>query len=64
MTSNYKRIEFMERMLATINPANTLKKGYTITKVDGKAAKSASEIMQGNLITTIFWDGEVKSIVK
>ncbi len=64
MASNYKRIEFMERMLATINPANTLKKGYTITKVDGKAAKSASEIMQGNLITTIFWDGEVKSIVK
>jgi len=64
MASNYKRIEFMERMLATINPANTLKKGYTITKVDGKAAKSANEIMQGNLITTIFWDGEVKSIIK
>lgn len=64
MTNNYKRIEFLERIVATINPANTLKKGYTITKVDGKAAKSANEIMQGNLITTIFWDGEIKSIVK
>ena len=45
------------------SPKQILKKGYTFTKINGKAAKSVSEIHEGQEITTFFYDGQVSSVV-
>jgi len=64
LSANKQKVDFFGRMIETMNPINTLKKGFTITMIDGKTIKSASEIGEGSLLTTKFWDGEVKSVVK
>ena len=51
------------QLIEVLSPANTLKRGYSITRVDGKALKSISDIHAGVEITTILSDGEVKSVV-
>lgn len=63
MASKHK-VDLFIRLIETMNPINTLKKGFTITMINGKCVKSASEINDGVLITTKFWDGEIKSKVE
>lgn len=64
LSANYQKVDFFGRLIETMNPTNTLKKGFTITMIDGKTIKSAGEIEEGSLITTKFWDGEIQSVVK
>jgi len=64
LSANKQKVDFFGRLIETMNPTNTLKKGFTITMVDGKCVKSASEIKEGILITTKFWDGEIRSKVE
>jgi len=64
ISNNTQKVDFFGRLIETMNPINTLKKGFTITMIDGKSVKSASEIKDGVLITTKFWDGEIKSRVE
>lgn len=62
--ANKQKVDFFGRLIETMNPTNTLKKGFTITMINGKTIKSAVEIEKDSLITTIFWNGEIKSVVK
>jgi exodeoxyribonuclease VII large subunit len=64
LTANKQKVDFFGRLIETMNPINTLKKGFTITMIDGKCVKSVGEINDGILITTKFWDGEIKSKVE
>lgn len=64
LSANKQKVDFFSRLIETMNPTNTLKKGFTITMIDGKCVKSASEINDGALITTKFWDGDIKSKVE
>lgn len=64
LLASKQKIDFFGKLIETMNPINTLKKGYTITMMDGKCVKSACEINDGVLITTKFWDGEIKSKVE
>jgi exodeoxyribonuclease VII large subunit len=47
----------------SFDPINILQKGFSITKVDGKAIKSINKVRKGNNILTIVSDGEIRSIV-
>jgi len=51
----------MERRIESLDPANVLKRGFTITLRDGRAIKSASEVRPGDRLTTITVDGLVTS---
>ena len=53
----------LEKSLVILNPENVMKRGYTITKINGKPVKSAGQLSHGDNIETLFVDGEVKSIV-
>ncbi|HDP75102.1 MAG TPA: exodeoxyribonuclease VII large subunit [Bacteroidales bacterium] len=64
LTANKQKVDFLGRLIETMSPKNTLKKGFTITMIDGKCVKSVSEINDGVMITTKFWDGEIKSRVE
>ena len=44
-----------------INPLNTLKRGYTITRFNDKIITNASIVKKDDIITVEFVDGVVKS---
>ncbi len=50
--------------LETLNPLNTIKRGYTITKYENKAINSVKSLSVGKLITTEFCDGSIVSEIK
>ena len=50
--------------LETLSPLLTLKRGYTITKVDGKVIDSALSLKKNDLFEIEFSDGIVKAEVK
>jgi exodeoxyribonuclease VII large subunit len=58
-----QRIELagMERSVQSLDPANVLKRGFTITLHKGRAIKSYSDVAAGDTVTTITADGQVVS---
>lgn len=50
--------------LETLSPLLTLKRGYTITKMDGKVIDSALSLKKNDLLEVEFSDGIVKAEVK
>jgi exodeoxyribonuclease VII large subunit len=58
-----KSLETLNSNLNILNPENVLKRGYTITSLNGLIVKNASSLKEGDLIDTRFSDGEVRSKV-
>lgn len=56
-------LESLEGMVAALSPANTLRRGYSITRVDGKAIKDASQLKRGQRVVTSLLNGEFESEV-
>ena len=56
-------IEGQEKVVNLLNPLNLLKRGYSLTFVDGKILKSVENIKKGQRIQTQFVDGIVDSEV-
>ena len=50
--------------LETLSPLLTLKRGYTMTKINDKVVKSSKELKTGDNITIDFSDGNVEATVK
>lgn len=60
----YDRIESIQKLLKVLSPSETLKRGYSITRSQkGNAVKSAADLIEGSVLTTTFFDGEIKSTV-
>lgn len=57
------QLESLERLVAVLDPAATLKRGYSITRVNGHAVRNAADIPQGTEIETTLAEGKVKSTV-
>lgn len=55
------KINFLDNNINILNPANVLKRGYTITSVNGKILKNKLELKGDDIIDTQFSDGCVKS---
>lgn len=58
------RLDMYEKHLQLSSPENILKKGYTLTMINGKVIKHKDAIRSGDKITTRFSDGKIDSIVK
>lgn len=58
------KLENIENILRVLSPQNTLKRGYSITRINGGAVRSASSLKPGDIITTILPDGSVSSRVE
>ena len=67
---NYKlekeqnKLSNIDTIIDLVSPQNILKKGYSITLLNGKAVRDASEIKKGDKIMSVFEQGSVESIVK
>lgn len=57
------RLEIIEQSLKMADPKHILKLGYSITRINGKAVRSATEPKAGSTLTTTFADGEIISQV-
>ena len=63
ITDNHKVLDDKEKSVKQMHPINVLKRGYSITKKDGKVVKHANDLAQDDLLETIFYDGKTQSIV-
>jgi exodeoxyribonuclease VII large subunit len=58
------KIQKYTSIVKLADPVNILKKGYSLSYVDGKLVKSVKEISKDQIMFTKFSDGEVSSTVK
>ena len=49
--------------LEVLNPITTIKRGYSITKINDKTISSIKDIKKKDIITTEFIDGSIQSEV-
>ena len=61
LTAHLHRLELMEKGIGAADPVLILKRGYTLTRCNGHAVKSASDLRKGDRITSVFPDGTVES---
>lgn len=58
-----QKITSLESMVKVLDPLNTLQRGYSITRINGKAIKSKNEVEEGAVLSTTLPDGEIRSVV-
>ena len=61
--SNSLRLDGLSNVLEIVNPENVLKRGYTITSLNGKILKKKELLLPDDIIETRFTDGTIKSRV-
>lgn len=54
----------IEKHIAVLDPDNVLKRGYSITRLNGKVIKSQTDVQKNDAIETILFDGIITSNVK
>lgn len=54
----------LDAMVNVLSPSNTLRRGYSITRVGGKAVTDSSELSSGSRMITQFYIGSVESVVE
>ena len=63
LKSSLLELNNMEKNISNMNPANVLKRGYSITRLNGKAVKSISQVNNGDTLDTSLFEGNIISIV-
>ena len=61
LTQNTHKLELFEKSLSGADPVQILRKGYSITRCNGKVVTGASDLNRGDRLTTVFADGKVES---
>ena len=61
LTAQTHKLEIMDKTLAAADPAVILKRGYSLTRQNGRVVKGASDLKKGDRLTTVFADGSVES---
>lgn len=64
LSRNAVRLDSAARLLDALSPQATLRRGYSVTRVGGKAITSADSVTAGSLIETTLADGKIISVVK
>ena len=59
-----ERLENVEEKVGLLHPDNILKRGFSITRLQGKAVTGAEALRAGDRIVTQLFQGEVKSVVE
>ena len=57
-------LKHIQEKIRMLNPVEVLKKGYTLTKHDGKMVRNKAVLRIGDVISTLFIDGEVQSKIE
>lgn len=57
------RLDALQRLAEVLSPEHTLKRGYSLTTLNGKAVRSATQVSPGDELVTILAGGSVTSVV-
>lgn len=52
-----------QNQVKLLDPINILKRGYSITRMNGKSIKTSSQLKSGDIVETTLYDGQIKSII-
>lgn len=63
INSEQHKLELLQQRIADASPEKLLKRGYSITLVNGKVVKDASQLKTNDILTTLLQHGEIKSKV-
>jgi len=58
------KLEYLENSLSHFNPINVLKKGYSITKINGKTITDSSKVKTEEILETVLYKGKLLSRVE
>lgn len=58
------RLDALSNLLDALSPQATLRRGYSITRVNGRAVTSVSQVAPGSVVETTLSDGIIKSTIK
>lgn len=58
------RLKNTEKNIYNLSPENVLKRGYSITQLNGKSVRSSAQVKVGDSLTTVLKEGSVSSTVK
>lgn len=56
-------IENIDKNIIILNPINILKRGFSITYLNGKSIKDASQLSEGEKINTMLYNGTIDSTI-
>ncbi|TCV18881.1 exodeoxyribonuclease VII large subunit [Sphingobacterium alimentarium] len=59
----YGELDNISRLINMADPIQLLKRGFSVTRINGKALQSLAEVKEGDTIETLLLDGKVKSTV-
>jgi exodeoxyribonuclease VII large subunit len=58
-----QQLAHLDKQLELMSPAQVLKRGYSITRLNGVAVREVRDLQPGDEISTDLWKGSVHSIV-
>lgn len=58
-----REIQNLEKIVELVSPEAILRKGYSLTLVNGRTIKQVHELRRGDRVTTLFSDGSAESII-
>ena len=61
--TNVNEMTAIERSIINMDPKNVLKRGYSITLLNGKALKSVTQANPGEIVETLLIDGKISSTI-
>jgi exodeoxyribonuclease VII large subunit len=56
-------LKHLEKNISLLHPENVLKRGYSITRLNGKSLINSKETKDGDILTTTLFKGTISSIV-
>ena len=63
-TANRYVLELAETKMKYADPKNILEKGFSITRVNGKAVRETGKVKKGDMLETELFKGVIRSEIK
>lgn len=63
LSRHTERLGALDTLLRSLSPEATLRRGFSITRIDGRALSLCADAAPGTRITTVLADGEIHSTV-
>ncbi len=64
LKSSNSDLENAKKNIHNMSPENVLKRGYSITLLNGKSVKNAEDVKTGDILHTTLYQGIIKSVVE
>lgn len=64
MKTRNTELDNVEKNVVNMSPENVLRRGYSITLLNGKAVKRVQQVARGTALKTVVLDGEITSTVE